>query len=574
MTISIATGDEISDAEIPLLNDAVPGAEDFKGRPSVRSKSGCWKSAAFIIGVGVAERSAYYGISGNLLSYLTGRLGQPTATAASILNAWYGTSSLLPILGAFVADSFSGRYRMIIIACVLYISGLAFMSLSASLNSFKSSDCRAASNNTECSPPQLQIIFFLCSLYLVAFAQGGYSPCVQAFGADQFDEEDKKECKAKSSFFNWWYCFSVGGILVPVLALTYIQENVSWELGFGIPAIVMCFALIVFLSGSTTYRFRTNKDQSNPFVRIQRVFFKAATNWRATAISLEEEGGQTLPHKSAQFKFLDKALLSPDGSTGDEKMCSITDVEDAKSILRLAPIWCAALGYAIIYSQPSTLFTKQVTTIDRYITPTFQIPAASFQQYFITCSIMVFVPFYDRVFVPIARAITKKPSGITIFQRIGFGFLLSLSSIVFAAFVERKRLATAAEYGLVDMPNAIVPISALWFAPQYILSGIADVFAMVGLQEFFYDQVPCDLKSIGVALYLSILGIGNLLSSFLVSTIQRATSGNGQDGWFADNLNRAHLDYFYWLLAGISACGFAAFICFTRLSGYRRKISW
>ncbi|KAL3637605.1 hypothetical protein CASFOL_018773 [Castilleja foliolosa] len=114
-------GAEVSETEMPLLNDVVMGSVDFRGRTSVRFKSGCWKSASFIIGAGVAERFAYYGISSNLVSYLTGELGQPTATAASMLNAWYGTASLLPIVGAYVADSFSGRFRMIIVSCVLYV---------------------------------------------------------------------------------------------------------------------------------------------------------------------------------------------------------------------------------------------------------------------------------------------------------------------------------------------------------------------------------------------------------------------------------------------------------------------
>ncbi|KAK6116681.1 hypothetical protein DH2020_049563 [Rehmannia glutinosa] len=550
MTIKVTTGDEISEAEIPLLNDVVPGAVDYKGRTSVRSKSGCWKSASFIIGAGVAERFAYYGISSNLVSYLTGNLGQSTATAASILNAWFGTSSLLPILGAFVADSFSGRFRMIVVSCVLYISGLSFLSLSASLHTFDASKCNPAANNTACAPNQLQLMFFFFSLYLVALAQGGLTPCVQAFGADQFDEEDENECKAKSSFFNWWYCFAVGGILVPLLALTYIQENLSWELGFGIPAIVMCFTLVLFLIGTPNYRFRTNADGRNPFVRITRVFVNAARNWRAAPIdiSIEEEG--VLPRTGSHL-FLEKALLTPDGSIVDGKICSISDVEDAKSILRLAPIWCACLGYSIVYAQPATLFTKQAATIDRHITSTFVLPAASLQQCFITVSIMFGLPIYDRVFVPIARAITKKPSGLSMLTRISIGLFLSLSSIVFAALVERKRLAIAREYGLEDIPGALIPMSVWWLAPQYVLSGVADVFAMVGLQEFFYDQVPSELKSIGLAMYLSILGIGSLLSSFLVSSIQKATIGNGQGGWFSDNLNHAHLDYFYWLLAGI-----------------------
>ncbi|KAM3685142.1 hypothetical protein ACB098_11G098800 [Castanea mollissima] len=543
--------------ETPLLLDTVANAVvDYKGRRVIRSHSGGWRSACFIIGVEVAERFAYYGISCNLIMYLTEQLGQSTATAAENVNTWSGTASLLPLLGAFVADSYLGRYRTIIIASCIYILGLGLLTLSAMLPFITTSNYMGK-NKVILASSELQVNLFFISLYLVAVGQGGHKPCVQAFGADQFDGEDPVECQAKSSFFNWWYFGLCASTSVAMLILTYVQEDLSWGLGFGIPCVAMVIALGVFLLGTRTYRYSVREVKS-PFVRIGQVFVTAIKNRRAkpSEIAIEEEACRTLPqHNSEQFKFLNKALQG--------EVCTVSDVEEAKAVLRLVPIWATSLGYAIVFAQTSTFFTKQGATLDRTIFPGFEIPAASLQ-FFIGLAIVFFIPVYDRIFVPIARGITTKPFGITMLQRIGTGMLLSIICMVVAALVEIKRLKTAKEYGLVDMPEVTIPMSVWWLLPQYVLSGIADVFTIVGLQEFFYDQVPSELRSVGLALYLSILGVGSFLSSFLVSVIEVVTGGDGKDSWFTDNLNRAHLDYFYWLLAGISAVAFTAYLYFAK----------
>lgn len=248
--------------------------------------------------------------------------------------------------------------------------------------------------------------------------------------------------------------------------------------------------------------------------------------------------------------------------------CSIAEVEEAKGVLRLVPIWLTCLPYAIVFAQCSTFFTKQGATMKRTIVPGFDIPAASLQS-FITLSIVLFIPIYDRVLVPIVRVFTRKPSGITMLQRIGTGIVLSALCMIVATIIEKKRLKIAQEYDLVDKPSVTLPMSVWWLTPQYVLFGIADVFTVVGLQEFFYDQVPIELRSIGLALYLSVLGVGSFLSSFLISVIDQVTGGSGQDSWFSTNLNRAHVDYFYCLLAVLNAIGFVAYMYFARSYIYK-----
>jgi peptide/histidine transporter 3/4 len=155
------------------------------------------------------------------------------------------------------------------------------------------------------SANQLQVILFFVSLYIVAVAQGGHKPCVQAFGADQFDGRDPEELRAKSSFFNWWYLGVCAGATVTVVIMSYIQDNLSWGLGFGIPCIVMVIALGIFLLGTRTYRYSIKGKGRSPFVRIGRVFVAAARNWQTapSAVATEEEAGRPLQHHSSeQFK--------------------------------------------------------------------------------------------------------------------------------------------------------------------------------------------------------------------------------------------------------------------------------
>jgi len=82
----------------------------------------------------MAERFAYYGVSSNLITFLTDKLGQSTAAAAANVNAWTGVACLLPILGGFVADYLLGKYYAVLASSFLYI--LVSINLSTLLDHF------------------------------------------------------------------------------------------------------------------------------------------------------------------------------------------------------------------------------------------------------------------------------------------------------------------------------------------------------------------------------------------------------------------------------------------------------
>jgi len=187
--------------------------------------------------------------------------------------------------------------------------------------------------------------------------------------------------------------------------------------------------------------------------------------------------------------------------------------------------------------------------MNRSLGPKFQVPPASLQVV-PGITMLLFVPLYDKFLVNAIRKASRIPSGITSLHRIGLGLTLSILTIAIAALVEARRVSIAARHGIMDQPKAVVPMSVGWLVPQFLVMGLSDLFAYVGMQELFYDQMPEDMRSMGSALTNGAIGVGAFLSTAIISVVQKASSNWGHP-WLVNNLNRAHLDDFYWVLAGL-----------------------
>lgn len=134
---------------------------------------------------------------------------------------------------------------------------------------------------------QLQESLFFISLYIVVIGESGHKPCVQAFGADQFDESSEQERGAKNSFFNWWYFGLCIGASTSMLFMFYLQDNVGWTISFGILATVMALALALFLLGRRSYR--RQAPSGSPLTRVGQVLV-AATRKSHLSSTVDNDG--------------------------------------------------------------------------------------------------------------------------------------------------------------------------------------------------------------------------------------------------------------------------------------------
>lgn len=70
----------------------------------------------------VSERFAYFSIASNLGIYLTTVLGEDVAVSATNVNNWSGTVNLTPLIGAFIADAYLGRFiTLVAFSCEFFL---------------------------------------------------------------------------------------------------------------------------------------------------------------------------------------------------------------------------------------------------------------------------------------------------------------------------------------------------------------------------------------------------------------------------------------------------------------------
>lgn len=556
------------------------GTVNLKGKPVLRSKTGGWKACSFVVVYEVFERMAYYGISSNLILFLTKKLHQGTVTASNNVTNWVGTIWMTPILGAYVADAHLGRFWTFLIASSIYLSGMSLLTLAVSLPTLKPPQCHEL-DVTKCKKAStLQLAVFYGALYTLAIGTGGTKPNISTIGADQFDDFHPKEKSHKLSFFNWWMFSIFFGTLFANTVLVYIQDNVGWTLGYALPTLGLAISIMIFLAGTPFYRHKL--PAGSTFTRMARVIVASLRKWKVPVpddtkelyeLDMEEyakKGSNTYRIDSTPtLRFLDKASVKT-GSTSPWMLCTVTHVEETKQMLRMIPILVATFVPSTMMAQVNTLFVKQGTTLDRHI-GSFKIPPASLAA-FVTLSLLVCVVLYDRFFVRIMQRLTKNPRGITLLQRMGIGLVLHTIIMVVASVTENYRLRVAKEHGLVESGGQ-VPLSIFILLPQFILMGTADAFLEVAKIEFFYDQAPESMKSIGTSYSSTTLGIGNFISSFLLSTVSRITKEHGHKGWILNNLNDSHLDYYYAFFAVLNFLNLIFFAIVTRLYVYRAEVS-
>lgn len=530
------------DEHAPLLDGGVPTRgimendtpldlkdEEQQKSSKIRGKTGL--VVICILMTELCERLTYYSVVANLVLFCTSHLDLPSGDAATVSLVFSGTVYIIPVFGGYVSDSLAGKYNTILGSALIYLLGL-FLLPAAAVDYTEWFGKDDEGTGYDLSLDARKAYFFL-GLIFVAIGTGGIKANVGPYGAQQVQALGPE---AVQSFFNWFYWFINAGSLVAYSGVAYIQQNISFGIGFLVPLISMIVSVIIFVSAKGMY-----------------------INTPIGGSILTDSIGVCRATRCKGFKRARKQ----NGGAYSEEM-----VDGVICVLRVLPVFLLIIMYWAVYSQMQSTFFLQSERMDVMVGDV-KMPAAVLNV-FNTVIILVLIPIIDRGIYPLLAKHGRSPSHL---QRIGFGMVLAAMSVVVAGVLEIYRKENLAETGGIiqdlagDTFNAST-LSVFLQVPEFALVGSSEVFTSISGLEFAYSEAPDFMQGLVMGLFLMTSGLGSYVSTLILEIVKVSTTN---DPWFPDEINEGKAEYLFFLIGGLMMLNFFAFVIVAKL--YKNRAS-
>ncbi|CAN9498486.1 unnamed protein product [Ophioblennius macclurei] len=363
-------------------------------------------SICFIVVNEFCERFSYYGMKALLTLYFVTYLHWDKDLSTAIYHAFSSLCYFTPILGAVIADSWLGKFKTIIYLSIIYVIGHVVKSVGAI----------PTVGNTD-----VHIGLSMTGLILIALGTGGIKPCVAAFGGDQFGEDHGNE---RQKFFSIFYMSINAGSLLSTIITPILRGDVQcfggdcYALAFGVPAILMVVALVVFIAGSGMYV--KIPPKGNVLLEVCNCIGFAITN-RYRRRGME----------ASRKHWLDWA----------EEKYPKRLIQEIKMVLRVLILYIPLPMFWALFDQQGSRWTLQSTRMNMAFGSSFTVKPDQIQM-LNPLLILIFVPIFDLIIYPL---VTLCRINITPLRKMATGMIFAAAAFAAATVVEVNVMKTVVD---------------------------------------------------------------------------------------------------------------------------------
>ncbi|EIN03463.1 peptide transporter PTR2A [Punctularia strigosozonata HHB-11173 SS5] len=434
-------------------------------------------------------------------------LGQRTAFALTTFNAFW--VYVIPLFGAYIADTYWGRYKTVCVAVGIGMVGHVLLIVSA-------------------LPPviahtQGSLACFVVAIIIMGLGTGGFKANISPLVAEQY-QKSKQYIRATttgervivdpmlttSRIYMYFYLFINIGALVGQIGMTYSEKFIGFWLSFTLPTIVFFLCPIVLYLGR--HRYRHSPPTGSILSTVLRLWrFAARGRWSANPIKLYRN--------MTASDFWESAKPSHQSAESKPRWMTFDDawVDEVKRGFKACAVFCWYPIYWLAYNQLHGNLTSQAATLETHGLPNDVLANLD------PLALIIFIPICDLFIYPGLRRVGFN---LTPLKKITLGFYTGCAGMIWAAVVQHyiyktNPCGTHAATCRDAHNNKLVSPLIVWIQTgSYVLVAFSEIFASITGLEYAFTKAPKNMRSLVMSVFLFTSALSSALGEAFVSLSQ------------------------------------------------------
>ncbi|KAF1980936.1 MFS peptide transporter [Aulographum hederae CBS 113979] len=501
------------DGEAVSVSDSDISYEDLKSLRRVAGKIP-WTSYTIAF-VEFCERFSYYGTTTVFVNFIqrplpdgstTGAghegqsgaldMGQRASTGLTTFNSFW--SYIMPLLGAYIADQYLGRFKTIQWSIAVALVGHTVLIISA-------------------IPPVIQhpsgaIACFSIGLVIMGVGTGGFKSNISPLIAEQYTETKMKVTTTKKGervitdptatyarIFMWFYFMINCGSLVGQIGMVYAEKYVGFWLSYLLPTIMFCLCPMVLYACKKHYTLKKPTGSVlAKAVKLWSLAMKPCWSWNpATTIrnARSPEFWQRVKPSHMQTK--------PEWMTFDDAW-----VDEVRRGFKACTVFLWYPVFWLAYNQMNNNLTSQAATMELHGVPNDLINNLN------PLSLIIFIPICDRFIYP---ALRKAHIRFTPLKRITGGFFMGVCAMTCACVTQVYIYRMSPCGNQANDCETPAPINVWVQTLPYVFIAFGEIFASITGLEYAFTKAPRNMRSLVTAVYLFMTALSSAVGQALVA---------------------------------------------------------
>ncbi|KAF9698029.1 hypothetical protein EKO04_004040 [Ascochyta lentis] len=401
-------------------------------------------------------------------------MGKQIAFSLTTFNAFW--VYCCPLLGAWVADTYLGRYKTILYSVIVAEIGHIILIVSA---------IPAVLDNEKGA-----LACFIIGLLVMGLGTGTFKPNISPLIVEQL-ETDKLQVVERNGqrviidpaititrVYNYFYLFINIGALAGQIGMVYAERYVGFYLSYLIPTVFFLLALPVLIVCKKHYILRPPSGSvMGPAFKLlaKAIGTRNLKNWNDGKMWESIRPSALGANKPSWYNFDDAW------------------VDEVARGFRACGVFFWVPIFWLAYRQMDSNLTQMCSTMALHGVPNDLLANLD------PISIIILVPIMDTVVYPFLR---KRGIRFTPLKKICAGFIIASFSMVWASVLQYYVYKTSGYYDDPSQESYKSPINVWAVTGVYILIAISEIFASVTTLEYAFTKAPKNMRSLVMAVQL------------------------------------------------------------------------